>query len=119
MKAFTFTAQEGFEWIKPLNEADFERFRHFNGTPKSELWKPIPMRLITSDEAGVSLAKSDMPWLGRHAPVLRQRAWVALHEVLSCFGEFLPLRCEGSGLHLFNTTTVIDALDEDRSTLIL
>ena len=49
------------------------------------------MRLVKEDERGRPFQQSDIPWLGGHAPVLRERAAAALASVLSRDGELLPL----------------------------
>ena len=118
MRIYEFEVQEGYEWVVPLDEEDFDVFRSFDGSVRAEVWRPIPMRLITEDEQGRSLRSSDVPWLGEHAPVLRQEASVSLAAALANDGEVLPLLCDQASLVVFNTTTVLDALDLDRSAVI-
>jgi hypothetical protein len=56
------------------------------------------VRLVKRSEHGRPYAQSDMPWLGSWIVlVLRERALVALWEVLEGYGEFLPLACEEAG----------------------
>jgi hypothetical protein len=50
--------------------------------------------------------------------VLRPAAVAVLGPLLEKHGELLPLSCQDADLWLFNTTTVVDALDEDRSELV-
>lgn len=116
-RVYKFTVQDGFEWVLPLEEDDYEIFRRLDGTPRRDSWIPIPVQLLHHDEAGRSLAESDMPWLGAYAPVLRPRSVSAIGELFSRFGEFLPLQCDEAGLQVFNTLRVIDALDMERSNL--
>jgi len=76
------------------------------------------VRLVKASEHGRPYAQSDMPDLGSSGVlVLRERALVALREVLEGYGEFLPLACEEADLWAFNCTRVVDALDEGRSTI--
>jgi hypothetical protein len=116
MEIYEFQVQEGFEWVLPVDSADFDVFRSLDGRPRAAEWKPVRMELLQRDE-GKRLRPSDMPWLGKHAPVLRERAVASLGPLLAPFGEFLPLDCDDADLVVFHTTTVLDALDFDRSTM--
>jgi len=52
--------------------------------------------------------------------LLRQRAADALGRMLEGYGELLPLICrEGDPLWTFNVTRLVDALDEQRSDVLL
>lgn len=59
---------------------------------------------------------SDFPWLGEHVPFLRKPAVEALGHVLLKYGQLLPVR--GEEVWLFNATTVLDALDHERSHIV-
>ncbi|NOS82556.1 MAG: hypothetical protein E8D46_00240 [Nitrospira sp.] len=72
--------------------------------------------LINEDE-GQQFHTVDMPWLGSHALVLKERAVEALKSILLAHGEVLPLICCPE-LWLFNATCVIDALDHDESDIV-
>jgi hypothetical protein len=115
VKIYEFEVQEGYEWVVPVSEADFDVFREFDGSSQTAAWKPIQMRLVREDEQGRPLQPSDIPWLGKHAPVLKENA---LASVLLRDGEMLPLDCDEAELVVFNTTTVLDALDLDRSEVV-
>ncbi len=118
MKIYKFQVQEGFEWVVPVDDADFELFRALAGRSQTATWKPIQMRLVKEDERGRPLQPSDIPWLGGHAPVLTERAATALGSVLLRDGELLPLECSEAALVMLNVTTVRDALDLDRSVVV-
>jgi hypothetical protein len=118
VKISVFQVQEGYEWVVPVDDADFELFRTLAGSSQTATWKPVQMRLVKEDERGRPFQQSDIPWLGRHAPVLRERAAAALASVLLRDGELLPLECSEAALVLFNVTTVRDALDLDRSVVV-
>ena len=76
MKVYEFAVQEGYEWVAPMDESQFELFRDLAGSSRSAGWSPVPMRLIQEDEQGRELPYPDIPWLGKHAPVLRDPAFV-------------------------------------------
>jgi hypothetical protein len=58
---------------------------------------------------------SDFPWTS--FPTFSKRAVEALRDLLEPNGEILPLICEFGDYYAFNTTTVVDALDEEHSEL--
>jgi hypothetical protein len=119
VKIFQITAPEGFDWVLPLNEQDFDALR-FDGRSRQDSWTPVKMRRLTTDERGRTLAESDFPSCsGGDMLLLRQRAVDALGELLRACGELLPLECTGGApLWTLNVTTLLDALDEDRSKLL-
>jgi Immunity protein family (Imm11) len=118
VKVYRFQVQEGYEWVVPLSDTDFEVFLSFGGSKRATDWRPIEMRLVTEDERGRRFLPSDMPWLGQHAPVMRPRATAALSPVLAGDGEILPLACRDAQLAVFNTLTVVPALDVERSSVV-
>lgn len=106
-----------FELCHPVNGDDFERINlEINGTSRHAGWKPISMQLIHSDE-GQQLVPSDAPWLGEHALIFRKNVIDLLGLVLLAYGELLPLACAEADLWVYNPTRVIDALDEDVSSI--
>jgi hypothetical protein len=109
---------EGFEWVLPVQNEDFEVFRGLDGTPRHSTWSPIPMRLLTEDDSGRPLQRADFPWLGSHVLILRDRAVQAVGSVLEDYGELLPLDCAQADLSVLNVCRVVDALDEERSELV-
>jgi hypothetical protein len=108
----------GFEWVLPVHDTDHEYLWSLDGTPRHATWRPLAVSRLTVGEDGSPRAEADLPWLGGHVLVLRQSAVVELGALLERHGELLPLSCEDTDLWLFNTTTVVDALDEDRSDLV-
>jgi hypothetical protein len=118
MKVYKFEVQEGFEWVAPTDEAHFEVFSNLDGSSQAGSWRPVQMRLVKEDEQGRQLRFSDIPWLGTHAPVLRETGSCALGSALLTDGELLPLWCDDAELTVFNVTTVLDALDLDRSDVV-
>lgn len=109
---------EGFELCHPVRHEDFETlFAALNGSSRWSTWQSPPMRLV-SQERGRPLAESDCPWLGKHALVFRRPAIAALEPMLHEYGELLPLACPDADLAIYNVTRMIDALDEEASSVI-
>ncbi|MDX8454671.1 hypothetical protein RFM98_18065 [Mesorhizobium sp. VK9D] len=106
-----FAVSEGQEWVLPVDDGDFEFFFGLDGR-SLDGWEPPVMRRVAEGEP----VYSDFPWLGGHAPLLRQPAVDALAAALRPYGEFVALR--GEKVWLFNVTNVIDALDEARSQIV-
>lgn len=117
MRVYEFEVQEGYEWAVPESDEDFEIFESFDGTPRAAGWRPVRVELLKEDE-GQRFLPSDMPWLGRHAPVLRKKAVETLGPALTKDGELLPLACDEADLWVFNATAIREALDLDRSELV-
>lgn len=117
MKIYQPRVAEGFQWVLPVNEDDFETFLSFDGSPRASTWTPVSVQLLSTDE-GRALEKSDFPWLGRHALILSSGAVDAVGELLRTDGELLSLACDEAELWVFNPTTVVDALDKDWSELV-
>ena len=118
MKVYGFAVVEGYEWVVPQNEADFEVFRAFDGTSRSSGWEPIPVQLVQHDEQGKPLAESELPWLGEHAQVMRPRLVELLQNVLAGDAELLPLACPDAELKVLNVLRVVEALDVERSEIV-
>lgn len=117
MRVYEFEPPDGYEWAQPEDPNGFEVFRDFDGTARAANWTPIQMRLLREDE-GQKFLRSDMPWLGEYAPVLKSNAVEQLGSVLTKNGELLPLECDEMPLWVFNVTTVLDALDLKQSDII-
>jgi hypothetical protein len=74
------------------------------------------MEFLEVNENGTRLTYSDFPWLGAHAPILREPAVTVLGPILETYGQVMPL--EGAPVWLFNVTRVLPALDEQRSKIV-
>jgi len=106
-----FAVSEGQEWVLPVDDDYYEAFFGLDGR-SLEGWEPPVMRRV---EEGARLY-SDFPWLGEHAPLLRQPAVETLAAALRPYGELVALR--GEKVWLLNVTNVIDALDEAHSQIV-
>jgi hypothetical protein len=109
---------DGFELCQPVNDEDYERIDvEIGGRSVRSSWRPIPVRLIREDE-GKALVISDSPWLGYGPLIFRPSVVKALGLLLQEYGELLPLMCQETDLVIYNPTLVIDALDEEASSLM-
>ena len=75
------------------------------------------MELIKYDEGNV-LMQSDSPWLGSHALIFNNHAISGLKTLLEKYGELLPINCSEESLMLYNPLHVINALDEQNSSIL-
>lgn len=116
MRVYRLDVAERQQWILPTEDEDFERFFALDGTPVRD-WSPPRMEFLDVDGNGEPRCYSDFPWLGSHAPIVRERARDRLTPLLLRYGEFLPLDCD-EPVWLFNVTHVIDALDEEASAIV-
>ncbi len=107
LTVYKFEVIEGQEWIFPADDDDYETFSAMDGRVIQDWIAPV-MKLDTADRT-----YSDFPWLGEHAPILKRPAVDALAPVLVEHGQLLPMK--GEEVWLFNTTTVLDALDHEQS----
>lgn len=108
---------DGFELCHPDNKSDFAAIDYLcDGTSRKATWRPIAMHLVRRDRGRI-LRKSDSPYLLSNSLIFRRSAMESLADLLEPHGEFLPLCCPDEELSLFNVTRVIDALDEEASTV--
>jgi len=118
-KIYESDGTDGYEWVIPVNDEGMELFLTFDGTPRLHQWHPVRMKLLsTLDEQKKLLKRADFPWFGSDALCLRPEAVCALGNLLTEYGELLPLCCGSTELYAWNVTTVVDALDMDRSKVI-
>jgi hypothetical protein len=115
LTVYKFEVIEDQEWIFPVDDEDFETFLAMDGRVIRD-WAPPVMRMVEAENEAEEPSYSDFPWLGEHAPILRKPAVDALAPVLSQYGQLLPLK--GENVWLFNVTTVLDALDKEKSGIV-
>jgi hypothetical protein len=109
---------EEFELCQPAAQGDFETINLLiNGESRHATWQPLAVRLIRRSQ-GKRLLPSDSPWLGEHALIFKQPAIEALAPMLREHGELLPLQCNEAQLWIFNPTRIVDALDENLSSVV-
>ena len=116
MRIYVPIVLEGQEWVLPKIAEDNHILMDLRGQRQIH-WTPLRMEFLTESEDGTRLGYSDFPWYGEHVLILRRAALKRLQRTMAPYGEFLSLG-GGDGLELFNATTELDALDEDRSQIV-
>jgi hypothetical protein len=118
MKIYTPAVVEGGEWIG-LGDSDPEHWEALFALygPVGSEWRAPRMHFIREQEDGTARQYSDFPWCLHNVLVIRERALQSLQPMLAEYGELLPLLCE-EPVSLFNVTNIVDALDEERSTIV-
>ena len=89
----------------------------FDGDGKSLAWKKKPkVEIFVEPGRKQALPVADISALTPGALVLSERAKATLEPMLSRFGQFLELDCEGEARWFYNVTNRVDCIDEARST---
>jgi hypothetical protein len=95
------------------------RYNLFRGQSVSEFWQPI--EVVPEDRETYQWQSTpplgDFPCLTSAGiePVFSRLAVDALSNLLEGNGELLPLNCAEGEYYLFNTTRIVDALDEEKT----
>ncbi len=108
-----------YETLTFINEADaVKTLNFFIGIPIQAHWFSIQAKIYRED-GDLEKPASDFPSFGAGRPIFSAQAVGALQDILLPNGEILPLTFEGKQdiYFAFNTTQVIDALDEENSEL--
>lgn len=109
---------EGFEWLLPENEVDFDLLR-FDGKARASGWTPIKMKRVRISEHGQVLKQADFPACsGGDMLIVGHRAKSVLGMHLEKIGELLPLLCDEGDFWALNVTRLVDVLDELKSDLL-
>lgn len=109
---------EGFEWALPVDDEENLRLARIFGQPQSSSWQPVRMKLLKQDERYRRRKPSDTPWMGSFLMVMKPKAVDALLDLCLAAGELLPLACDDAELFAWNVTTVVDALNLEKSSLV-
>jgi hypothetical protein len=90
----------------------------FDGTGAIRRWRPVHVEILVVEEEGKERTLGDVAYFRSGSPALSPKACQALARYLVPNDELLPLRSRDpqlDGWCVFNTTTVVDALDEEHS----
>ncbi len=93
--------------------ADYSIQYSFNGE-SIDSWTNIDIVI----ESKKGLKKGDFPDFATHIPVFSKNAISSMEEILSSYGQILPLNCSQGDYFAYNVTTVIDGLNEEKSEII-
>lgn len=107
---------ENYRWLTLVRESDFNVLADLPDSRRENDWIPLAAEWI-DDALNEGKPESDFPTLGS-TPVFSRRAVDALSDMLIENGELLPLALANGNYFVYNTTRVIDALDEERSELV-
>ena len=119
VQVFKQRVSEGFEWVFPVDDADYEVFRGFDGTSRLGSWRPISMQLGWEvDDDNPPYRPAAMPWMGTDVLFLKREAVEVLGDALSQWGELLPLQNDETDLYVFNALYSLPALDEEHSDIV-
>jgi hypothetical protein len=106
------------------NQEDREKMKEFEsifglfcGQNIQHLWQPIKVIFENEIHHERDLSLSDFPkYIGPYIePVFSRLAVDALSNLLEGNGELLLLNCAEGEYYLFNTTRIVDALDEEKT----
>ena len=110
MKAFEYGVPEDTDWITPTLPA-VRKFLHdvrFDAGPLLPSWQAPKYHYVDHLRSGMS----DFPWDGYGQLCLRAPARNALQDLLSPYGEFLPVELgDGETVWLFRPIGTVAALD--------
>jgi len=117
-KIYTPLGLDGFEICRPVNQEDFETINlKISGLPQKGTWKPLKVQIFDKDQ-GVSLLRSDSPWIGSHTLIFREQVVRKMQSFLEKHGELLPLEENSDQLFIYNPWLCENALDSAKSEMI-
>lgn len=100
--------------LSPHDDLTADQLFSCNGQAK--VWDQVPTIVVDYGRMRKKkLPRADISHLWLGSIVLNQRAYAALHPLLSPFGQLLELDCEGSTEYFYNVTNVLDAIDVEKS----
>lgn len=116
VRIYVTNVDQGYEWLIPHGEP--HRWLVGDGESRAATWQPDEVSVLTDDD-GRPRKHADVPWMAGGVLVLSPRAFDATRELLSPWGEFLPVRTvEGRDYQVFNPLVLCDALDEELSDIV-
>lgn len=107
---------ESYRLLDVLNDADMRVLSNLHDGPVGAAWQPLRVEWI-EDKLNAGKPTSDFPTLGT-IPAFSERAVDALLDLLIENGEILPLDSPVEKYFAYNATRRLDALDEERSSLV-
>ena len=119
MNVFSLESDSDRYWNIRLvdEEQDWEQLYRFNGTPLKNEWKALRIQAVEEEVNGGRPA-SDFPHLFGAVPVFSSHAVATLRPLLEKNGELLPLNSSDGIFFVFNVLNMVDALDEQHSSIV-
>ena len=108
-----------YQDMVPISDDDCDVMGEFDGTPIDPC--RFTLRVVISPIASSPDEQhlpGDFPGLETSIPVFSKRACDVFRDLIEPYGQFLPLVCEQGDYTAFNVTTVVDALDYERSKVL-
>ena len=113
MIVYQFQTSDDACTLMPVREAEGDAFERLGGhaiDPNS--WPKIAVRVVRDGSGGKEATDFGLVWT---EPALNFHTVEALSDILQANGQILPLLSEDGDYCVYNVTTLLDALDEDRS----
>lgn len=125
-RVYKLRAQDGFEWLFPVKDADYDIFDDWDGSGSVTDWVPIEVRADDpTNKVGrrrrhnskyKPAKETDMFKLDPGTPVFSGRAWDLLRPLIGPHVQALPLICDEGEFWAINvTTTIPEVFDWARS----
>jgi len=78
-----------------------------NNVALAEHWKPLKVTYFQNEDSGNAIPDIGI-WHGTSL-ILSEKAMAVLSPIIECYGEILPVVCEGHPHFIFNCRTQVDA----------
>jgi hypothetical protein len=115
MKIYELDLPTDSEWAIFYGSDGTSPWLDLRGQSVRTTWSPAVVRLLTVTDAREHLLESDMPWAAPNSPVMRSSVVPLVAHLFDRDAELLPLACDTADLVLANVTTVLPAVDMERS----
>lgn len=117
MKIYEPMVARDYEWVNCIDEDDYEVIMQLNGLPVKSRWRPIKVKLVRADQRQ-ECRRSDFPWLGSHAIIMRESAVNALRDIIENCCELLPIQTDDDARLWLCNAQVLDAVDYAKSDIV-
>lgn len=108
--------EPGYDWAQAVGGA--RQILQLKSRQRGDLWEPIWMYMTTTDARGHPRQPADIPWHSTGTLVLKNHARRVLESALGEDAEWLPgYDSDGKDLWLVHAWRLVDALDEEHSTV--
>jgi len=113
MIVYQFQTSDNACTLMPVREAEGDTFARLDGRAiEPNSWPKIAVRVVRDGTGGTEATDFGLVWT---EPALSFHTVEALSDLLRQNGQILPLFSEDGDYCVYNVTTLLDALDEERS----